>query len=124
MNLIAFPRRVCTALTACLVLTAFAQSSLAADPKEFSKAENLVFVNPHLANLKGSTQLRYGFVKSGAFEPGFTDEVRMDVSASGKTCCKTNVFQVFNVFFGISWFYFDVFGCKEFAFSFQLFAFS
>lgn len=87
MTLIAFPRRACTALVAGLSLAVFAASSQAADPKEFSKAENLVFVNPHLANLKGSTTLRYGFVKSGVLEPGFTDEVRIDISASGKTCC-------------------------------------
>lgn len=88
MKLIPRAGHRCAVLVASLCLTGLAGNALAADPKEFSKAENLVFVNPHLANLKGgATTLRYGFVKSGALEPGFTDEVRIDVSGSGKTCC-------------------------------------
>jgi hypothetical protein len=52
----------------------------AADPSEYSQAEKLVFVEPHLANVKTPTSLRYTFVKSGSLEDGFKDEVRLDVT--------------------------------------------
>lgn len=52
----------------------------AADPSEFSQAEKLVFTDPHLANVKTPTSLRYNFVKSGSMEKGFEDEVRVDVT--------------------------------------------
>lgn len=75
------------ALTVAALLTALSGPALAADPNQFSAAENLVFADPHLSNLKGPTVLRYGFVKSGALEPGFTDEARIEISFNGKTCC-------------------------------------
>ncbi|HSV71204.1 MAG TPA: hypothetical protein VLI72_13925 [Methylibium sp.] len=70
-----------------LVLACSAGPTLAADPNEFSRAENLVFVDRHLGNLKPPTALRYEYVKSGALEPGFTDGVRVEVDRSGKACC-------------------------------------
>lgn len=70
-----------------LALSGALGSGLAAEPAPFSRAENLVFVDRHLANLKPPTALRYDYVKSGALEPGFSDSVRIDVSRSGKACC-------------------------------------
>lgn len=54
--------------------------SRAADPSEYSQAEKLVWVDPHLANIKAPTSLRYTFVKSSSLESGFQDEVRVDVT--------------------------------------------
>ena len=61
--------------------------ALAADPSEFSRAEKLVFVEHQLANVKAPASLRYTYVKSGSLEPGFEDEVRIDVKRKGKVCC-------------------------------------
>eukprot|EP01137_Pigoraptor_chileana_P028856 Opistho-2@13275 len=61
--------------------------ALAADPSEFSRAEKLVFVEHQLANVKAPASIRYTFVKSGSLEPGFEDEVRIDVKRKGKVCC-------------------------------------
>lgn len=66
-------------------MTAF--PTLAADPSEFSRAEKLVFVEHQLANVKAPAALRYTYVKSGSLEPGFEDEVRIDVKRKGKVCC-------------------------------------
>jgi len=60
---------------------------LAADPSEFSRAEKLVFVEHQLANVKAPASLRYTYVRSGSLEPGFEDEVRIDVKLKGKVCC-------------------------------------
>lgn len=60
---------------------------LAADPSEFSRAEKLVFVEHQLANVKAPASLRYTYVRSGSLEPGFEDEVRIDVKRKGKVCC-------------------------------------
>lgn len=60
----------------------------AADSSEISRAENLVFVDAQLGNLKPPTSLRYSYVKSGSLEPGFEDNVRIDVQrGSGAVCC-------------------------------------
>jgi hypothetical protein len=75
------------ALAAGSVLALAAVAAQAADPSQFSRAETLVFVERHLANVKAPTTLRYSFVKSGTLETGFSDEVRVDVATSGKTCC-------------------------------------
>jgi hypothetical protein len=68
------------AATLALGLTVGLSIGHAADPSEFSQAEKLVFVEPHLSNLKTPTSLRYTFVKSGSLESGFEDEVRLDVT--------------------------------------------
>ncbi len=80
-------RRGGATLAATALLASLSAPGLAADPSEFSAAEKLVFVDPHLTNLKGSTVLRYDFVKSGALEPGFSDEARIEIAFNGKTCC-------------------------------------
>lgn len=76
------PHRLLGALS--LALAALLQPALAADPSEFSQAEKLVFTDHHLANVKGPASLRYRFVKSGALEPGYEDDVRVDLDAAGK----------------------------------------
>jgi len=76
-----------SALAISALFAALSAPVLAADPSEFSAAEKLVFADPHLSNLKGPIVLRYGFVKSGALEPGFTDEARIDIAFNGKACC-------------------------------------
>ena len=74
-------------LVLALALGCTALGTIAAEPDQFSDAEKLVFTDPQLANLKEPTSLRYSFVKSGTLETGFSDEVRVDVATSGKTCC-------------------------------------
>jgi hypothetical protein len=71
-------------LALALALGCTALGALAADADQFSDAEKLVFTDPQLANLREPTSLRYSFVKSGALEPGFEDEVRIDVGADHK----------------------------------------
>lgn len=69
-------------LGASLALAVALQPALAADPSEFSQAEKLVFTDSHLANVKGPASLRYRFVKSGPLEPGYEDDVRLDLDAA------------------------------------------
>jgi len=71
-------------LVLALALGCTALGTLAAEPDQFSDAEKLVFTDPQLANLKEPTSLRYSFVKSGSLEPGFEDEVRIDVDSEHK----------------------------------------
>jgi hypothetical protein len=71
-------------LALALALGCTSLGALAAESDQFSDAEKLVFSDPQLANLKEPTRLRYSFVKSGSMEPGFEDEVRIDVDAEHK----------------------------------------
>lgn len=80
-------RRRCAALATGLLAATLALGVHAADPSEFSRAEKLVFVDHHLSNIKTPTTLRYSFVKSGTLEPGYSDEVKVDVDTNVKTCC-------------------------------------
>jgi hypothetical protein len=77
-------RRSLTALAASSLLALTAVAARAADPSQFSQAEKLVFTDNHLANVKASSGLHYSFVKSGALEPGFQDEVRVELDRSRK----------------------------------------
>lgn len=81
------PRRTLAPLLLSAVFGMTALPVLAADPSEFSRAEKLVFVDHQLSNVKAPASLRYTFVKSGSMEPGFEDEVRIDVKRKGKVCC-------------------------------------
>ena len=60
----------------------------AASATDFSAAERLVFMDPHLSNAKPGTTLRYGFRKSGSLEPGFDDKVAIELKpqADGRCC--------------------------------------
>ncbi len=52
---------------------------------EITQAENLVFLDEHLANVKASTTLAYAFTKQGSMEKGFSDSVEESISVSGKS---------------------------------------
>ncbi|NBU58935.1 MAG: hypothetical protein EBS23_04015 [Betaproteobacteria bacterium] len=51
---------------------------------EITPAEQLVFLDEHLSNLKSATTLTYGFVKQGNMEKGFSDMVEENVAVDGK----------------------------------------
>jgi hypothetical protein len=51
---------------------------------EITPAEQLVFLDEHLSNLKATTTLNYGFVKQGSMEKGFADTVEESVAVDGK----------------------------------------
>lgn len=54
-------------------------------PKDdIQPAEQLVFLDDHLANLKANTTLTYGFTKQGNMEKGFSDVVEEAVTLNGK----------------------------------------
>ncbi|MCF8191962.1 MAG: hypothetical protein K9J04_03765 [Burkholderiales bacterium] len=55
--------------------------------EEITQAEQLVFLDEHLSNIKSSTTLNYAFVKQGNMEKGFTDSVEeaLSIDAKGKT---------------------------------------
>jgi hypothetical protein len=67
-----------------LALGCTALPAAAADTDQFSEAERLVFTDRHLANVKPPTSLHYSFVKSGSLEPGFQDQVEIDVKPAGR----------------------------------------
>lgn len=55
-------------------------------PKDdIQAAEQLVFLDEHLDNVKASTTLAYGFTKQGNMEKGFADTVEEAISVTGKT---------------------------------------
>lgn len=51
---------------------------------EITPAEQLVFLDEHLGNVKASTTLNYAFVKQGSMEKGFADAVEENVALDGK----------------------------------------
>ena len=60
----------------------------AADEKDFSPAEKLLFMTDQLGNLRLPSTLQYGFRKSGTLEEAFTDKVSVALTkgADGKCC--------------------------------------
>jgi hypothetical protein len=66
-------------LAGALLLATACGTAWAVDPSEFSRAEKLVFTDPHLANVKTATALRYSYVQTGTLEPGFEDSVLLNV---------------------------------------------
>ncbi|MBU3693825.1 MAG: hypothetical protein FGM40_03235 [Rhodocyclaceae bacterium] len=52
--------------------------------EEITPAEQLVFLDEHLANVKSSTTLAYAFTKQGNMEKGFSDTVEEAVTVNGK----------------------------------------
>ena len=61
-----------------VMLAALAAGTAAAQP--VSPAETLLFETDHLARLKAPATLVYAFRKEGNVEPGFRDEVRLDLA--------------------------------------------
>lgn len=70
-------RRIC--IGSAMLLTAMSGAAWAVDPSEFSRAEKLVFTDPHLSNVKSATALRYTYVQTGTLEKGFEDAVLLNV---------------------------------------------
>lgn len=52
--------------------------------EEITPAEQLVFLDEHLANVKSSVTLAYAFTKQGNLEKGFSDAVEESVTVNGK----------------------------------------
>ena len=50
-----------------------------ADEYEFSNAENKLWMDKHLLNIKQSARLHYEFEKTGSYEEGFIDDVYLDI---------------------------------------------
>ena len=60
----------------------------AADAQDFSAAEKLLFMSPHLHSVKPPTTLKYSFRRSGSLEAGFEDGISLVLSAkAGGGCC-------------------------------------
>lgn len=57
--------------------------SLALADQPISEAERRLFLDPHLANLEAPATLRYRYAKTGTFEEGFEDQVRVILQPSG-----------------------------------------
>ncbi len=72
-------------------LAATANTAAAAtDKKDFSAAERLLFMTPHLQGLRPPGTLRYALRKSGSLEAGFDDTVVVHLSAAANgTCCNS-----------------------------------
>lgn len=77
--------RILAPLLAALALPA-ATPLRAAD--DFSPAEKALFMTRHLANVKPPATLRYSYVKRGSLEPGFEDEVKVQLAPKAdRSCC-------------------------------------
>jgi len=55
-----------------------------AQDDQFSEANNLLFIHDHLTNVSEDTQLNYHFVKSGSIEPGFEDDIQLNLKPADK----------------------------------------
>ena len=49
------------------------------DGYTFSNAENKLWMDKHLLNIKQAARLHYEFEKTGSYEDGFTDDVYLDI---------------------------------------------
>ena len=68
------------AVTLTLALS-FGVSGARGDPTPISQAETLLFMTPHLKELKPPSQLHYAFRKQGTLEKGFSDKVDIDITS-------------------------------------------
>jgi len=66
-------------VAAMLAAIAFAASSWAADPSQFSDAEKRLFVDDHLAKLPASATIDYAYSKRGSLEAPADDTARIMV---------------------------------------------
>ena len=63
----------------------------AADKQDFSQAERLLFMTPHLKGLRPPSTLRYALHKSGSLEAGFDDTVAVALTAGPNgACCNSS----------------------------------
>ena len=74
----------------CLLLSALAGSlagsmpgAQAADPSQFSEAERLLFVRPHLAAIAPPARLHYRYQRSGTLQPAATDQATLTLTGDG-----------------------------------------
>lgn len=66
-------------------------STTSTDKQDYSPAERLLFMTPHLAGLRPPGTLRYALRKSGSLEAGFDDTVAVQLSAATNgTCCNSS----------------------------------
>lgn len=76
--------RVLSQVGLCIVYAA------AAAGQPMSQAEQLLFVDPHLGDVKPPITLRYDYRKEGSLEKNAHDEVTLQLSAgAGGTCCNS-----------------------------------
>jgi hypothetical protein len=67
---------------------ALAPTANAADEKDYSAAERLLFMSDQLRNVKPPATLRYNFRKGGALEENFQDSVTLNLKpATDGSCC-------------------------------------
>ena len=71
--------RICATLA--LLLTALVQPpvTLAADPSQFTEAEKILFVTPHLQGLQPGTSLRYDVRRTGSLQEPFDDKALLTI---------------------------------------------
>jgi hypothetical protein len=67
-------------IAAAALSLAFSIGCAGADPVAISKAETLLFMTPHLKELKPPSRLHYAFHKQGTLEKGFSDTVDVDIT--------------------------------------------
>ena len=74
-----------------LGLLALPPLAMAADAQDFSAAEKLLFMAPHLHSVKPPTTLQYSFRRSGSLEAGFEDRISLVLTRkAGGGCCATH----------------------------------
>jgi len=75
-------------LTLALAALLLPLAACAADEKDFSPAEKLLFTTDQLSTLRLPATLKYGFRKSGTLEEGYEDKVAVAITpgADGKCC--------------------------------------
>ena len=59
--------------------------------RDYSQAEQALFMSSHLANVRPPVTLHYRYVKGGSMEPGFEDRVTLKLTArADQPCCSAN----------------------------------
>ncbi|MCW5658402.1 MAG: hypothetical protein KIT60_11920 [Burkholderiaceae bacterium] len=59
--------------------------------KDYSPAEQAIFMDNHLANVRPPAALHYRYVKGGSMEPGFQDRVTLKLTArDDRKCCNAS----------------------------------
>ena len=85
---------------ACLVLGAViavpsSQGAEAGQAPQFSEAETRMWMTDQLSLIDAPTRLVYAFEKSGTFEPGFQDQVTLDVTGINEDGSKSLALEFF-----------------------------
>lgn len=77
------PRSLAMRMVAAVAFAALplAWPAQAADPSQFSEAEQRLFVDDHLRGLRGPTTLEYAYAKRGSLEDAVEDTARVVVGA-------------------------------------------